>query len=230
MVRQPETLSPPISVALLPAPSIKKPVIAARPSLPNPAPLASAPAPRAVEEAPSQAPRQTPDIRQAETPPEPSPVPDPAWKAAVRGDPVITRSSLPTLKDLLPPVTWSKNTQGLGNGEPPIPLNSRDPQYVPYLTRVKRAIELVWEYPEAALLRGIQGKLVLEFTIASDGQLREAVLVQSSGSRLLDGEAIRAVRTASPFHPIPSRMGKSQLHISASFEYFDRRVRYSPVP
>lgn len=151
-----------------------------------------------------------------------------AQETVEREEQGIARPSLPNLKELLPPVTWARRTDRSEDGDVTVPLNSREPRYVSYLTSVKRAIEVVWEYPETALRRGIEGKLVLEFTISSNGGLSEAALIQSSGSPLLDEAAIRAVRAASPFHPIPPSIGKNRLHIVASFEYYDNRLKYDP--
>lgn len=151
---------------------------------------------------------------------------EPVREALAREERGITQPSLPTLKELLPPITWSRETE---DGERPVPLDSREPRYVSYLTGVKRAIEIVWEYPETALRRGIEGKLVLEFTILGNGGLSGPALVQSSGYKVLDDEAVRAVRAAAPFHPIPPGIGKNRLLIVATLEYHDHRVKYGPL-
>jgi protein TonB len=135
-------------------------------------------------------------------------------------------SPLPTIKDLLPPVGWSSS----GNKEGAVPLNTQEPKYISYFTSIKRAIEFVWEYPEPALRYGLQGKLVLEFTILGNGNLEGTRLIRSSGFSVLDQEAIRAVRAASPFHPIPPWIGRTRLDIIASFEYHDNRLKYGFAP
>ena len=57
--------------------------------------------------------------------------------------------------------------------------------------------------PELALRYGLQGRLALEFTIGSTGQLERLRIVRSSGSQFLDDEALRAIKAAAPFPPIP---------------------------
>jgi protein TonB len=109
-------------------------------------------------------------------------------------------------------------------------LDSQDPNYISYLSSIKRDIELVWEYPPPALSRGIQGRLVVEFRIKQNGSLMGAQLVHSSGFPILDKEAIRAIQAAAPFHPIPRWIRKERLAISASFEYYDNRLKYSYTP
>ena len=100
-----------------------------------------------------------------------------------------------------------------------ISLNTKDFRYISYFTHIKRKIELVWEYPRRAAAMGQEGSLLLRFTILKDGRLGGIKLLQSSGYRLLDQEAIRAVREAAPFNPIPDRLHKNRLNIMATFNY-----------
>ena len=142
----------------------------------------------------------------------------------------IVRRPLPNIKELLPPVTWTQQGTESDRKDGPVLLNTREPQYLTYFASIKRAIELAWEYPESALRRGLEGKLVLEFTILRNGALEGTRLVRSSGFSILDEEAMRAVKTASPFHPIPPWIGKNRLDIIASFEYHDNRLKYGSMP
>ena len=112
----------------------------------------------------------------------------------------------------MPPITWT-SPEGRRNREGPIRLDSQEPRYVSYLTSVKQAIEIEWIYPDIALSHGLEGKLLLEFTILGNGQLEEARLLRSSGYSVLDEEAIRAIQAAAPFGPIPRSIGKSRLPI-----------------
>jgi protein TonB len=94
------------------------------------------------------------------------------------------------------------------------------------VTRVRQSIESEWQYPEAALRYGLQGKLALEFTILGDGRLAALRLVRSSGSALLDEEGLRAIKAAAPFPPIPAWIKPNPLPISATMEYRDSRLNY----
>ena len=139
----------------------------------------------------------------------------------------ITERRLPTMQELLPPVTWSSPAN---SGDAAIALNTRDPQYITYFSSIKRNIEFVWEYPEPALRYGLQGKLLLQFTILATGELESAQIIRSSGSNLLDHEALRAMKAAAPFRPIPPWIDKRRLTITASFEYLDNRLNYRVTP
>jgi protein TonB len=139
----------------------------------------------------------------------------------------ITERRLPTMRELLPPANWSS---AANSGDEAIALNTRDPQYITYFTSIKRNIEFVWEYPEPALRYGLQGKLLLQFTILASGELESEQIIRSSGSNLLDHEALRAMKAAAPFRPIPPWIDKKKLTITASFEYLDNRLNYRVTP
>ncbi|MBI2349592.1 MAG: energy transducer TonB [Deltaproteobacteria bacterium] len=173
---------------------------------------------------PQMAARRIPDLPIGEEKREPRSQPRQREKIS------IVQRPLPTLKDLLPPVTWVPSQERPPGDEGAVRLDTKEPKYVSYFTSIKLAIESVWEYPEPALRQGMQGKLLLEFTILGNGQLEKTRLIRSSGFSILDQEALRAVQAASPFHQIPPSIGKSRLDIVASFEYHDNRVRYGVVP
>lgn len=100
-----------------------------------------------------------------------------------------------------------------------VSLDTRDFRYISYFATIKRQIELVWNYPEEAARTGIFGELMLRFTILHDGRLEDVRLLRSSGSRLLDDEAVRAVKMANPYNPFPRRITKRRLQINAVFSY-----------
>lgn len=224
----------PIPPAPQPIVPVPKPLSSEpKPIGPEAAPAAAEPKPAAAEPKPSGAEQKRAEARRVE-PMMPTPVKqETAAEHALlarREAPDIVQRPLPTMKELLPPVTWAPSGDKLRRDEEAVRLDTREPQYISYFTSIKRAIEMVWEYPEAALLHGLQGKLVLEFTVLGNGRLEKTRLLRSSGFAVLDQEAVRAVRTASPFRPIPPWIGKDRLDIIASFEYHDNRVRYDIVP
>ena len=53
-------------------------------------------------------------------------------------------------------------------------------------------------------------------------ELREEIrleLLSSSGHSLLDEQALKAIRGAAPYFPLPDRLHISRLNIQATFEY-----------
>lgn len=100
-----------------------------------------------------------------------------------------------------------------------VSLDTRDFRYISYFATIKRQIELVWNYPEEAARAGVYGELMMQFIIRRDGRLENVRLLRSSGSRILDEEAIRAVKIANPYNPFPKRITKKRLYINAVFSY-----------
>lgn len=91
-----------------------------------------------------------------------------------------------------------------------------------YLQRLKEKIERVWHYPPQAAERGIQGDLYVKFTIDRSGKLANLELLRTSGYRLLDDAALRAIREAEPFWPLPKDFEKESLTITGHFIYILR--------
>jgi TonB family protein len=112
---------------------------------------------------------------------------------------------------------------GLGDDDTPgretIRLDSQEPRYLDTLARIKRRIELVWGYPEEAMLAGIGGEVLLMFTMRKTGTLTGVRLLQGSGYPSLDQEALRAIKAAAPFDPFPPQTVEDPVNILASFHY-----------
>ena len=104
-------------------------------------------------------------------------------------------------------------------GKETIRLDSRDPEYLPYLASLKRRIQNEWVYPEEAWSRGVSGELLLVFTLNKNGSMTYLRLVYSSGFPILDQEALRAVKQAAPFDQFPPEMGEEPKNFAASFVY-----------
>jgi TonB family protein len=227
------TVSEAIPVSILP-PSEREPAPAARtqrvPSTRSgdfPAAIAKKDSPRPRTKAePAQTKQSTKidTIDRSEPPPAP-PKPSAAPREVVQERTIVAERPLPTVKELLPPMNWSSRSSNTG----PVNLNTSDPIYVSYFTKIKQLIEANWEYPELALRYGLEGKLSLEFTIGSNGQLERARVVRSSGSQLLDDEALRAIKAAAPFPPIPTWVKPNPLSILAAMEYHDNRIHYQSL-
>ena len=211
----------PIAVSLLPQ--------SERPSAPAARVSKAAPAPR-TPKAPTIIAKKDPTVSKefpAPLPDQPTPVErqreEPPPREPIQETTVVVERPLPTLRELLPSPTYSSaNARNSG----PVSLNTKDPIYVSYFTKIKQTIEQQWEYPEMALRYGLQGRLFLEFTIGVSGRLEQLRMIRSSGSQLLDEEALRAIKAAAPFPPIPSWIKPVPLSISATMEYHDSRLDY----
>jgi protein TonB len=100
-----------------------------------------------------------------------------------------------------------------------IDINTSEYRYIGYFTSMRKAIELVWNYPINSARKGEQGEVGLEFVILKDGHVGHVRLLRSSGYPLLDDAIIHAIKLASPFSPLPSGIGKNRLVVTGSFRY-----------
>ena len=82
-----------------------------------------------------------------------------------------------------------------------------------YQNIVRQMIEEKKEYPYWAKIRGIEGRVHLKFVILSNGEVQNIEIVRSSGSSILDKEAISTIKRASPFPPIPKELELSLIQM-----------------
>ena len=108
-----------------------------------------------------------------------------------------------------------------------ISLNTKKIKYADYMARIKHQIEKVWIYPEQAARRGISGQITLMFKLSKDGNLLTVKMIDSSGIKILDSAAIRAVKGAAPYYPFPVTITSKKLVITASFIYSPSYGNYS---
>ena len=101
----------------------------------------------------------------------------------------------------------------------PISLDTKEAKYVSYFSRIKQQIQRVWVYPSQGTKNPLSGELTLKFEISKDGNLLGLRLINSSGSNILDANAIKAVRGAAPYYPFPITITKKRLSILATFVY-----------
>jgi protein TonB len=104
-----------------------------------------------------------------------------------------------------------------------VDINTREDRFFSYLLHLKRKIEGVWIYPSSAAKSGLGGELTLEFLVSKKGKLLGVSLLDSSGYSILDQSAIRAIRTAAPYHPFPPRLKAKRLRVRARFIYVTNR-------
>jgi len=105
------------------------------------------------------------------------------------------------------------------NDDEPISLDTKEAKYVSYFSRIKQQIQRVWVYPSQGTKRTLSGELTLKFEISKDGNLLGLRLINSSGSNILDANAVKAVRGAAPYYPFPITINKKKLSILATFVY-----------
>lgn len=88
-----------------------------------------------------------------------------------------------------------------------------------YMRLLKEKIESIWRYPKEAARLGISGDLYIKFSIKKDGKLGEIELLRTSGYKDLDEAAVKALKEAEPFWPLPEDWEKDDLEIRGHFIY-----------
>lgn len=93
--------------------------------------------------------------------------------------------------------------------------NTKEPDFGPYMRELQRRVKMNWDPPRENKSK----QVVLIFRIAKDGRLLSHSIFKSSGSQNVDGAALRAVRLAAPFKPLPSDYLGDFIDIQFTFDY-----------
>jgi len=72
-------------------------------------------------------------------------------------------------------------------------------------TYIRDLIQKDTAYPHMAKKRGLEGKVVVSFTVCADGEAQDITITESSGFEILDRSAVEAVKKASPFPKPPDK-------------------------
>ena len=149
-------------------------------------------------------------------------------------------ATTPSLKELttLSPATmarlerdWRKKLrEGVEKGDT-VWLDTEQDLLISFFRRFKANIYNVWNYPQRARMREEEGQCLLRIVVSRQGAIEDVQLLESSGSRDLDEEAMRAVRKGQPYGPLPAAFPHEKLNIMAYFRYtLSRRVIYGERP
>jgi len=107
--------------------------------------------------------------------------------------------------------------------EKELTFDTREFRHRGYLRMLKEKIESIWRYPPEAARRGISGDLYIRFSIKRDGRLKGVELLRTSGHKDLDEAAMKALRDAEPYWPLPQDWGKDEIEITGHFIYLPGR-------
>ncbi|MBV9653153.1 MAG: energy transducer TonB [Acetobacteraceae bacterium] len=215
-----------------PAPEPPPPAVAEQPAPPNaaaqaeppvpalPPPVAAEPPPPAVDEptAPAEAATRPEPPVTVVPPPEPAVKPAPRRPSPPAAQPSrAAKRAAPNPDAQSPPMTAGPAAQAL----PPSPAKPA-PDAVAAAANWRSALAAWLQshrvYPEAARRRGEQGRVVVRFTVARDGQVRDVQLADSSGSARLDQAATDMLRQAR-LPPFPAAMAEAEVTASLPIRY-----------
>ena len=81
---------------------------------------------------------------------------------------------------------------------------ARARRYAPYVLAIQQRVQKSVDFPRQLAIRLEQGATIVSFVVAADGRVIDGPrVVKSSGFAEFDGAALRAVRRAAPFPPMP---------------------------
>ena len=105
-------------------------------------------------------------------------------------------------------------------GENSVTLDTDEFKFISYNRWLKVKVESVLTYPELAAISGYQGTLYIKFDIMKDGSLGGLEVVKTSGYKILDDEALRSIRSAAPFQPLPDEWNMDSYTIRAAVLFY----------
>ena len=211
----PVDLGPPIEIVMEMGPEPRPPAPLAEPEPPPPGPPVTPssetlllpeptppeqPGPEPAPNPPGPAPVQlAPDPILPQPLPQPRPPPRPRPKP-----PSPPRTTAPSAHETKAPIAPPpRSTVEPSPGPVAAPLSSAVPDWrTALVTKLQRAKR----YPETARSRGLQGVASATFTMDRAGRVLAASLVSSSGSAVLDDEALAMIRRAEPLPPPPPEL------------------------
>ncbi len=163
---------------------------------------------------------------------EPTPVTPPKSPATTQAGPVEPTPPMLSPQQLLPDIKTLDRIARADSGDrerrkqrddvaigDTIWLNLQHDLLVSFFRRFHDRVERVWNYPREAAQTGTEGTLELLITVDKQGKLLDVDLRRSSGSDILDFEAIQAVYRAAPFGPLTKHYPHDRLNIRAHFSY-----------
>lgn len=108
-----------------------------------------------------------------------------------------------------------------------ISANTQEHLYASYMRAWVAKVERVgnMNYPEQARRANLEGSLVLSVDVLQDGSIEHIRVLRSSGFEVLDEAAVRIVRLAAPYAPLPEEIRRDVdvLTITRTWQFSARR-------
>ena len=108
-----------------------------------------------------------------------------------------------------------------------ISASTQQYEYAAYMRAWVAKVERIGNlnYPEQARRQGLGGRLIMTVSIGRNGDVKNVLIQRSSGRKVLDDAAIRVVKLASPFPPLPATKEEIDiLDITRTWDYKNGNV------
>lgn len=103
-----------------------------------------------------------------------------------------------------------------------VSANTKEYEFATYMRAWVARVEKIGNlnYPAEARARNLHGQLVLTVAVRRDGSVESIDVIQPSGYPVLDDAAVRTVRLAEPFAPLPKTAEAIDvLHITRTWQF-----------
>jgi protein TonB len=102
-----------------------------------------------------------------------------------------------------------------------VTADTRASRLAPYLDSWRRRVERIGtvNYPSVAQRRNMGGNPVIEVALQSDGKLKSARIVRTSGHPEIDAAALDILRLASPFDAFPAELSRDYRSLRFAYEW-----------
>jgi protein TonB len=103
-----------------------------------------------------------------------------------------------------------------------ISASTQEYEYAAYMRGWVDKVERVGNLnlPEAIRQRGLSGRLIVTVVVRRDGSISDITINSPSGTKLLDDTAVRTIRLAQPFPPLPkTKEDIDELYITRTWDY-----------
>ncbi len=150
----------------------------------------------------------------------------PEWKPGkAKGEAINVRYALPVAFDLKGEpkkpaggITLAASDESANNDTEVVPVSSADEK--PKFQGGGNNEFTKWmfnelRYPEEARLKKIMGRTILEFVISKTGRVKDVKVLKSSGSELLDSEALRVISLSPDWEP--AKMNGKPVAVTYTF-------------
>jgi len=88
-----------------------------------------------------------------------------------------------------------------------------------YRTLLRAAIERKKKYPSRARRMHQEGSVLVSFLVYRDGHITDINILKSSSRKILDKEAMRAIKAIGQFQPIPKQIRHNQWQFEIMLEF-----------
>ena len=148
-------------------------------------------------------------LKEVIEPAEPEPQPEPEMEPESEPEPELELEEMEMVEEEVDPV--------ISNGVEV--MNPEEEAMLRYQDMVKQRIEGVRRYPSWAKKHRVEGDACIKFTVLSNGLSQDVEIIHSSGSKILDEEAVDTIKRASPFPPIPEEIDSSLVRMEVSIVF-----------